>query len=71
MNILVFDDGNGNDTNKNIYESNEIICPECKENKLIKIKDYKINLNDCKNGHKINKILINKYEKHKILIYLK
>ena len=49
MNILVFDDGNGNDTNKNIYESNEIICPECKENKLIKIKDYKINLNNFKN----------------------
>ena len=62
MKILVFDDENENNTNKNIYESNEIICPESKENILIKINDYIINLNNCKNGHNINNILLNKYE---------
>ena len=43
MNILVYD------INKeNIYISDEIICPICKENILINIKDYKINLFDSK-----------------------
>ena len=42
--------------------SNEIICPKCKENILINIKDYKINLYDCKNSHKIKNILLNEYE---------
>ena len=30
---------------------NEIICPECNENILINIKDYKINMSNCKNNH--------------------
>ena len=55
MNILVYDE--------NIYQSNEIICPECKESILFKIKDYKISLNKCKNGHSLNNILLNEYEK--------
>ena len=38
---------------KKHYEkkSPDIICPECKENILIKIEDYKIKLYDCKNKH--------------------
>ena len=55
MNILVYDE--------NIYQSNGIICPECKENILIKIKDYKINLYECKNGHSLKNILLKEYEK--------
>ena len=45
--------------NENIKEINEIICPECGENILIKIKDYKINLYKCKNNHNIKDITIN------------
>ena len=55
MNILVYDE--------NIYQSNGIICPECKESILIKIKDYKINLYECKNGHSLKNILLKEYEK--------
>ena len=36
-----------NNINKNI------ICPICKENIFIEIKDYKIHLNNCINGHKL------------------
>ena len=57
MNILVYDE------NENNCQSKEIICPECQENILLKIKDYKINLYNCKNGHSLNNILLNKYEK--------
>ena len=61
MNILV---QSKNDDINEIKEiiSKDIICPECGENILINIKDYKINLYGCKNNHKINNILINKYE---------
>ena len=61
MNILV---KSNNDNNKEIKEiiSKDIICPECGENIFIDIKDFKINLYGCKNNHKINNILINKYE---------
>ena len=61
MNILV---QSKNDDINEIKEiiSKDIICPECGENILINVKDYKINLYGCKNNHKINNILINKYE---------
>ena len=45
-----------------IIKSNNIICPKCGEISLINIKDYKINLYGCKNGHKINNILFDKFE---------
>ena len=37
--------------NNNISKSNDIICPQCKEICKYDIKDYKIKLYDCKNGH--------------------
>ena len=40
--------------NDNIIISNDFICPECKENILINIKDFKIDLYGCKNNHKFN-----------------
>jgi len=47
---------------EDLVKSNEIICPICNENIRINIKDYKINLFNCKNGHKINNLFINEYE---------
>lgn len=46
-----------------IIKSKNIICPKCKEDIMIKIKDYKIDLYDCKNGHKINNILLEEFTK--------
>ena len=45
---------------KNIIESKEIICPICNEELLIKLKDYKIDLFDCKNKHSIYNLPLNK-----------
>ena len=63
MKIIVnsFDD---NDNNEEIKKrmSKDVICPECGENIFINIKDFKINLYGCKNDHKINDILLDKYE---------
>ena len=61
MNIVV----NINDENINPIKeivSDNIICPECKENIFIDFKDFKINLSGCKNNHKINDIILNKYK---------
>ena len=49
-----------------IIKSKNIICPECKENIRIKIEDYLIKLYDCKNGHIINNISLEKYETQNI-----
>lgn len=43
-------------------DSNEIICPTCKENCLIEIKDYKISLYGCKNYHRKNNILLSEFK---------
>ncbi len=48
--------------NNEIIKSRFIICPECKEKTFIKIEDYRIELYNCKNGHKIKDILLDKYE---------
>ena len=45
-----------------IIKSKEIICPKCYENCLIKIKDYRIELYNCKKGHINNNILLDEFE---------
>ena len=68
MNILAYKI-NKSIVKENFIKSNEVICPVCKEIKASKenirliIKDYKINLFDCKYHHTINNLLINEYEK--------
>ena len=52
----------------NIVESKEVICSKCKENCLIKIKDYKLKLYGCRQNHNTS-VLINEFnETQKIII---
>ena len=44
-----------------IIKSKDIICPKCKENCKINIKDYKITLNECPNDHILNNISLEEY----------
>ena len=53
MNIIVTNNDTKIKEKKEII-SKDIICPECKENILLDIKNYKINLYECKNKHNIN-----------------
>ena len=60
--ILVYSINNTiNIENTNIKISNDIICPDCKEICKYEIKDYKIKLYDCKNGHIIEDIKLNEF----------
>ena len=52
---------------KSIIKSKYIICPQCEENIKYKINDYKIYLYECKNGHRMNNILLNEFEKTQII----
>ena len=61
MNIVVNKTDEEIDEIKEI-ESKEIICPRCKENTLLDINNFKINLHGCKNNHNIKEILLHKYE---------
>ena len=63
INILVFSINKTiNNENTNIKISKDIICPNCKEICKYEIKDYKIKLYDCKNGHIIENIKFNEFE---------
>ena len=61
MSILVFE--NEIELKKNdIIKSGNIICPECKENIKMDIINYKINIYECKNKHKMENILLDEFE---------
>ena len=44
-----------------IHQSKDIICPECGENSLLTIENYKMSLNNCKNDHNLENILFEEY----------
>ena len=64
ISIYVYEDKESNSKldNKSPIKPKIIICPECKENIKLDIIDFKINLYECKNGHKIDNILLNEFE---------
>ena len=61
------DDKDGEDLNSSLKRSNFNICPKCGENIIVKIKDYKIVLEDCKNNHCINNLSINEFNRTQII----
>ena len=63
MSILVYNINGDKEFNKSFEKSNEIICPKCGEICKIKMNNYKISLYDCKNGHEINNLSFDEYEK--------
>ena len=50
------------ENNKKVNFFGDTICQECREYCRINIKDYKIVLLGCKNGHIKNDILLDEYE---------
>ena len=62
MRILVNDIERTTIINKEIINLKDIICPICKESIKMKIKEYKINLYECKNGNLINNILLEEFD---------
>ena len=62
MTITIMDDTSSDIKKKEIIKSKNIICPKCNENIRMDIKEYKMNLSKCKNGHNIKNILFNEFE---------
>jgi len=56
ISILVNDYKTGLNQNNNLKKSKYIFCPKCDEPISINIKNLKINLIKCKNGHEINNL---------------
>jgi len=52
-----------NPQNTNIIKSNDIICPACKELCKYEIKNHKIKLYGCKNGHIMENIKLEEFNK--------
>ena len=59
--ILVYDHQTEIISGPCMKKSNSIICPECKENAIITIKDFQISFYQCKNGHKIDNVIFSKF----------
>ena len=55
-------------TEEIIIKANNIICPKCNEDIKLNIKDYTINLFECKNKHDIDNIFWMNLITHKISI---
>ena len=62
MNVIVNDNEQIGKVSS-LKRSKYVTCPQCNDNIYISINDYKIELRDCKNGHKINNILFNEFKK--------
>jgi len=60
MNVLVI--ANEQEDDKKLVRAKNIICPECGEDIKMKIEEFKINLFDCKNKHKIKNISLHEIE---------
>ena len=61
LEILVFEYENNDEFEDKIKESKYIICPKCKEICLLNFDNYKITLNNCKNGHCFRNMLMNNF----------
>ena len=48
-------------SNQNLKKSKSIICPICGQHSFINIKNYKINLYDCKNNHRTENVLLSEF----------
>jgi len=64
--ILVNDNDIINKDNSK-FKLKNIICPECKENVKMKLKNYEINLFGCINNHTINNILYDEFEESQLI----
>ena len=53
--------------NNNYENSKDIICPDCNEICKYEIKDYKIKLYDCKNGHITENIKLTEFDNKQII----
>ena len=62
LSILVADIDNKDEPKQSEVISNYLICPECYENIILNINDYKVNYK-CKNNHTGNQMSFNEYEK--------
>ena len=67
LTIFVHEREENNNAGGKIIKSKDIICPECKENIFIDIKNFRINLNDCKNNHIRNNVQLEEYENTQII----
>ena len=60
--ILVTDIGTSPPTKPVMRQSESIICPICKESIVLSVRDFKVSLFKCKNGHRMDNIPLRKFK---------
>ena len=68
MTVLVYEiDQNDTNIEENFVKSKEIICPTCGGNSQLKIKNYKMNLFNCKLKHNTNNLTLDKFNNSQLV----
>ena len=63
MTIVVNEIENEKEKISTLKKSKFVICPECKENARLSIEDFKLKLYECRNGHEVDDMQLNEFEK--------
>jgi len=63
MNVLVIEGQGSYDDSNKLIKSDYVICPQCNENAIMSIEDFKITIYCFKNGHKTENLQINEFGK--------
>ena len=67
MNVLVVEGQSSVDEVINLIKSNYIICPQCKENAFLTIKNFKLCIKGCKQGHETKDLELKELEKTQLI----
>ena len=63
MNVIVYEEmKDQSEVKQKIIKSKYIICPKCHENAFLEIKNFKISIINCKNGHRTENLDIKEFE---------
>ena len=62
MNVIVVEGQSSNDESVKLKKSNYVICPQCKENAFLSIRDFKLSITGCKSKHKTEDLELKEFE---------
>ena len=67
MNIVVVEGQSSVDDSVNLKKSNYIICPQCQENSILNINNFKLSITGCTKGHKTENLELKELEKTQLI----
>ena len=67
MNVVVVEGQSSNEDSVNLKKSDYIICPQCKENAYLSIKDFILSITGCKSEHKTDDLEFKEFDNTQLI----